>query len=324
MVSGVNTEVAYLHEPVGDYTGTPTDSDYKIPGIGTTIEELAIDNALSRMRVPNAAQAADTVAGNFEGAFNVNFTLGNPWWLNHVFGGPPTAGGESSAPYTYTWDFDTGRVQSSRWYIGANFYNNTVERVLKGVVFGGLQIQCQVGETVQVDLTGFYGDEERNSSITPGSTPSEQADPLVFHGATLEVPSSSELKKLQDFTLDIQTGARPTQGMGSRKPLDAVMGAIETELTANKVLTETNQLALAYGNSTAPVSGRMDGAADGTARFQAGSSSDTAMEFQMTGVKPNDYSWNNVGNAEEDLSESITYYVNKVSALAESSQDTAR
>ncbi|WP_136690078.1 phage tail tube protein [Halorhabdus amylolytica] len=323
MVSGVNTEVAYLHEPVDDYTGTPTDSDYKIPGIGTTVEELAIDNALQRIRVPNAAQAAETVAGNFEGAFNVNFTLGNPWWLNHVFGGPPEAGGESDAPYTYTWDFETDRVQSSRWYIGANFYNNTVERVLKGVVFGGLQVQCQVGETVQVDLTGFYGDEERNSSITPGSTPDEQANPLVFHGATLEVPSSSELKKLQDFTVDIQTGARPVQGM-QRKPHDAVMGAVETELSVNEVLTETDQLALAYGNSNAPVNGRMDGAADGTVRFDGPPSGNTAIEFQMTGVKPNDYSWNNVGNAEENLSEAITYYVNKVSALAESSQDTAR
>jgi len=148
MVSGVNMEVAYLHEPVDDYAGTPTDDDYKIPGIDTTIEELAINNALSRLRTLNDPQVSETVAGNFEGAFNVNFVLGNPWWLNHVFGGPPTDGGESSAPYTYTWDFESGRVQSSRWYIGANFFNNTVERVLKGVVFGGLQIQCQVGETV--------------------------------------------------------------------------------------------------------------------------------------------------------------------------------
>lgn len=323
MVSGVNADLAYLHEPVDDYTGTPTDDDYKIPGIGATIEDLAIDNALSRLRSFGDPQAVSTVAGNFEGAFSVSFTLGNPWWLNHVFGSPPAAGSESEAPYSYTWEFDDLYPQSSRWFVGVNFRQNAVERILKGVVFGGLQIQCQVGEDVEATLTGFYGDEERNSSITPGSTPDEQADPLVFHGMSLEVPNSTQIQRIQDLTLDIQTGARPQQDM-SRKPFGAAMGAVETDLTANKIISEDNQLALAYGNSNAPVNGRMDGAADGTLRFEAGSSSDTAMEFQMEGIKPNDYAWDNVGNAEEDIQESITYYVNQVKAVAESSQDTAR
>jgi hypothetical protein len=323
MVSGVNADIAYLHEPVDDYAGTPTDDDYKIPGIDTTIEEVALDNQLERLSRPDDPQTAQTVAQNFEGAFSVSFTLGNPWWLNHVFGGPPTAGGESSSPYTYTWEFETGTVQSSRWYIGANFYNNTAERVLKGVVFPDLEVSCEIGNTVDVSLNGFYADEELNTSITPGSTPDEQAEPLVFHGASLEIPNSSQLQKLQDFTVTVSSGARAMRSF-DRKPVDAVMGNVETEISATKVLTETDQLTLAYGNSTAPASSGVDGAAEGTARFEGSPSGSTAVEFQMSGITPNDLGWDNIGNADENLNESITYYVDRVKAVGESAQDSAR
>lgn len=323
MVSGVNAELAYLHEPVNDYRGTPTDDDYKIPGIDATVEEVTLENQLERLSAPNDPQTTEAVAGNFEGAFSVSFTLGNPWWLNHVFGGEPTAGDESSEPYSYTWEFQKGTVQSSRWYVGVNFFNNTAERVLKGVVFPDLEVSCQVGEMVEVTLNGFYADEEVNTSITPGSTPDEQAEPLVFHGASLEIPDSSKMQKLQDFSVTISSGARAMRGM-DRKPVDAVMGNVETEISATSVLTETDQLALAYGNSTAPATSGVDGAANGTVRFEGRSSRSTAMEFQLTGVTPNDYNWNNIGNAEDNLTESATYYVNRVKAVAESAQDTAR
>jgi hypothetical protein len=316
MVSGANATVAYLHEPEGDYTGSPSDTDYKVPGIDCTIDEVSIDNALDRLRTPGDPEAADTIATSFEGAFTISFTLGNPWWLNHVFGAPPTGTGP------YTWEFESGTVQSARFYVGVDFINGTAERVLKGVVFGGLQLQCEVGNTVQAQLTGFYADEQRNSSITPGSTPSEGDDPLVYHGATIEVPNSTTLQKIQDFTLDIQTGARPAQGL-DRKPVEAVMGAIEHELTVNKVVTSTDQLNPAYGNTTAPAT-TVDGAANATIEFQGAASSGTRQEYQLTHVTPNDYNWQNIGNPEEDISEAITYYVDSITAVAESNDSGPR
>jgi len=32
MTGGSNVDVAFVHEPVGDYAGSPMDSEYKTPG----------------------------------------------------------------------------------------------------------------------------------------------------------------------------------------------------------------------------------------------------------------------------------------------------
>lgn len=321
MTGGGNTQVGYLHEPAGNYMGAPTDNDYKTPGRDASLTEISFSNAVQRLYGFAQTEAVDSVATIFEGAISVDFALANPWWHNHLFGGAPTDGGEGSAPYSYTWSMGTGQVQSSRWFAGVDYFGGTAERELKGVVFGGLTVTCNVGEVPRVQLTGFYGDETKNTSLTPGNQPQEQADPLVFHGGTLEIPTSTSFAKIQSATLNVATGARPQRGW-QRAPVDAVMGAVETSLDVSKIVTGTNELELAYGGSTEPASGDVAEAATGKLEFA--SSGDTLMRYDLSDITPDEYDWPDFGNPETDVTEDITFAVEGIEAYAESSQSSAR
>ncbi|WP_135851299.1 phage tail tube protein [Halorussus salinus] len=320
MPTGTTTRIAYLHEPTDDYMGSPTDTDYKTPGLDCVVEEIGLDNALRRMRTPGDAETTAALAGNFSGAITVSFTLANPWWKNHVFGGPPTANGESSAPYAYDWSVAPGEVQSSRWYTGIDYSEVTAERVLKGVVFSDMQVNLTAGEPVEVTLTGFYGDEETNATLTPGSQPSEQATPLRFHGGSLSIPDSSTVNRVQSASLSMKTGARP-QTDTSRHPVAAVMGAVETTLNVRDVVTDTDQLELAYGGSSAPETA-VDGASAAT--LDLSSPDATGLTYDLSGVTPDTYSWEQWGDLDADAIENTTYVVNSVTATAESDQSEAR
>lgn len=320
MPTGSTTRVAYLHEPTNDYMGSPSDSDYKTPGLDCVVEDIQLDNALRRMRKPGDAEIIEAMAGDFSGAITVSFTLGNAWWKNHVFGGQPVAGGESSAPYTYEWAIQPGEVQSSRWYTGIDYSQATAERELKGVVFSDMEINLQSGEPVEVVLTGFYGDEQKNASLTPGSQPSEQATPLRFNGGSLSVPDSTALNRVKEAKLSVSTRARPQTDM-SRHPVAAVMGAVETTLEVRDVVTDTNQLELAYGSSSSP-DASVEGASAATLALT--SANTTAMTYDLSGVTPESYSWEQWGNLDADAIENVSYVVNSVTATAESDQSSAR
>lgn len=313
--------IAYLHEPSGDYLGTPTDTTYKVPGKNPVVEDLSFENALTRMRYPDDPEVLDAVAQTFEGAISLTWTQTTPWYLNHVFGQAPSDGGESSAPYTYTWDWTNYLVDSSRWYFGLEAGSATTEREIKGAVFGSLSYDLSIGDEVRVSVTGFYGDEAKNTSVTPGTLQGKDVSPMVFHGGSLSIPTSTAIVKPQSATLDITTNVRPQRGW-DRKPKDAVLGAVETNLSLSDIYTDTDQLSLAYGNSSAPAtSSGVDGAADGELAFTSGGTN--ALTWDMTGITHNTYGWSELANRDADSLEDNEYIVNQVSPTAESAESGA-
>lgn len=320
MTGGGTANVAYLHEPVGDYGGAPTDSDYKAFGRDQRVTELSFDNALQRLRNPADPEAVETIATTFEGAVSVECVLGNPWWLNHLLGDEPVAGGEASAPYSYTWTPTTGRVQSARVFVGVDYLNGVTERQLEGVVFTEAELSLSIGEPVTLTLTGFYGSETPNASLTPGSTPEEQATPLIYHSGSLDIPTGTTVAKPQDATLTVATGARPHRGW-EREPIDAVIGGVETDLSLSKIITSTSQRNLGYGSSAGPQD-RVSGAADATLAFTTPGA--TGFTVTMGGVTPGGYAWTNVGDPDADVLEDIDYVVETVEMTGESAQSSAR
>lgn len=316
--------IAYKHEPAGNYMGSPSDSTYKIPGKDPTAEEISIDNALMRMGIPTDPETVDAIAGTFEGAISLSWTETTPWYLNHVFGGAPSKSG--SGPYTYTWTFPSGadsdwRVQSSRWFIGLNYDgSNSCERELKGVVFTDYQQELSIGSEVRTTVTGFYGDEEKNTSLSPGSIDGTDAEPMVFHGGQLEIPDSTGLTRIQSATVQTTTGARPQRDM-SRKPVDAVLGNVETTLTVRKHMTDTDMLELAYGGSSSPAT-TVSGEADGKLVF--GTSGTPQLDREFTDVTPNTYGWQDVLNRDADMNEDIEFVINSEQAVATSDASSAK
>ena len=292
-------ELSWLREPVDDYGGSPTDSDYKAGGKDVTVDTLSIDNALSQLD-DFGAEAAEYVETNFDGALALSgtATIDTIWMLNHVYGSPPTQSG--TGPYTYTWAPDTIRVQSARFFVGLDYLNGFAERAIKGVVLPEFELTNQIGETSTFTATGFYKDEELGSSATPGSAPTP-GDPFVFHGGSFDYDGTTQVK-MQEATLSINTNAR-AQRDWERKPVDAVLGNIEYSLTPTKVVTQTNLLTDAYGNSTAPATS--PNALSEKAATLALSNGSDDLDLDCSGMKVGSHDWESIGNAEEDKTESV-------------------
>ncbi len=320
MTGGGTSNAAYLHEPAGNYMGSPSESTYKVPGKNLRVDDISIENALQRMNQLESPEAREYLEGNFEGAFAVSFVPTMPWYHTHVFGESPSAGGESSAPYSYTWTPTTGRVQSSRWYVGADFLDATAERELKGVVFPQMSVTCRQGDPVEVSLTGLFGDETTNTSLTPGSKTGPGRTPLIFHGGSLAIDGSTQTK-MDEATLDVNTNIR-FQRDWSRHPVDAVIGTVETTLDMSKTSTGTSNLELAYGSSGSTSPQTTIGGVDGGLKFTT--PGDAMLEYQFAGVRADSYNWQNVGAPdEEDILEDVTWQIDSVTAYAESGEASA-
>lgn len=312
MTGGGAGSLAWVHEPSQDYRGSPTDSDYKAFGIDQEVADLTIENAIQQLR-NFSVEAKDAIETTFEGAFEVTgtMTLDTCWFLNHVFGSEPTQSG--SGPYTYKWAIETQHVQSSRVYVGLQALDGFAERELKGVVCPQFEVDNSTGETTTFTATCFYGDEELATQATPGSEPTTSSDPFVFHGGSFDVDGAT-LKKMNSATLTIATGAHPLRGW-ERKPTDATFGEADHSLSASKIVTTTDLLTDAYGNSTAPTTSpnSVDSA---PAQLVLGNGSDT-LTLDMPRVTPDSHSWNDIGNADEDKTDSIDPAVQEVTAELE-------
>jgi hypothetical protein len=304
-------QLAYVHEPPGNYRGSPTDTAYKGFGYNPTLDDLSFERAITRLGLPSGPETVDTLAQRFEGAFGISFVpSGDPWYLDHFFGTEPTGGG-SSAPYTFGWTPELGGLNSARVFAGVDHLNGTAERELEGVVFGNLSIDFAEGEDVRFSATGFYADEQLNTSLTPGSVAQPSGTPLAFHGFQLDIDGSTQAK-VQSATLDLVNNARGIRGADPH-PLDAVTGSFETTLDVDKIYTGTGQTEFAYGGGTT-TSDRVPGA---TGQIQFTTPNSTSLFANLSGVTPDSYAWQDLLDRDADLTENISYVVESVSVEAQ-------
>jgi hypothetical protein len=300
MTSAGSAQVAYA--PETKYLGALKDSDgdgtpeYFQPFKDITVGEASLDNALSRIRDPDSAEPVGSIAQNFSGALNVSGTLADQNWLDLVFNDGGTG-------------FTTGRMPSSSWFLGVDYLDGTCERVAKGAVVTQADINYQQGSNVTVDLQLIYGDESKNTSLTPSNiqTPTS-SDVYAGHGAELSVSGTGQTK-LQSATLSLPTGARFHRG-ADRHPVDAVIGEVNPELTADATFTGPDTLEVAYGGTT-PAS--MLSSVDGSLSFTNGAG--TTLTFNLTGMKPNNYNWADLVSADTDLGEPTTYFIDSVGVV---------
>ncbi|MFC4549380.1 MULTISPECIES: phage tail tube protein [Halorussus] len=298
MTGAGTSTVAYGIESsfMGSVVDDDTDSspDYYLPGKNVTIEEIELSNQLQRIRDPDSVESVESIEGNLEGAFSASWIAKHWNHHNFIFNDAGTG-------------FAPGLAASSRWYLGIDYLTGTAERELIGVVPTQYQIRYEQGGPVRVSVTCIYADEKLATSITP-STIEDPGTVYQWHGTSLDVNTTTQAK-LQSSTLQISNIARFQRGSG-RKPIDAVIAAPEASLSADTTMTETDQLALAYGaaGSTAP----QDSVGGVSASFAVTNGGGTTKTFNLSEVTPDTYNWSDLVSAENDMNENLDYQVNGV------------
>ncbi|AFZ74564.1 phage tail tube protein [Natronobacterium gregoryi] len=277
--------------------GEPT---FVEPGIDPQVEELDLQRQLERVRRPDDPIPLTSLAQNLEGAASVSFVLTDDNWHDLVF--------EDGL-------IEKGLRPSARWHFGVDLIEGTVERITLGTVVTQVQIQYQQDQNVRVTLTMLYGDEvggdsdEANEFDPTDVERPAKSDVFASHSTSLEIDDAAVETYLQSAGLTISNLARFRRGAGFH-PVDAVPGAVEPDLSTNATFTESDRRDIAYGGSTPAT---MLDEIDATLEFDRDDGSDP-IAYDLE-VKPDNYAWNDLVQADTDLGEDINWHVSHVEAV---------
>jgi len=311
MTGAGTTSVAWTRED--SYSSLPSSPTYVYPGRDVAVNTVELQNALQRSRLPDDNEAIEAIAQQLEGALELEYDLVHPWVLTDVFVSEHT---DSDSDGVLEWSMGAGQMPTSRWFIGVDVGSSTCERELKGAATTQLQIQISEGSNVRVTQTIVYGDEEKASSMTPGSIEGGDQSPYVYHGGSLTVDGTTQ-KKMQEATLELTNNGSLDRGW-ERKAIDAVAGDAEYNLSASKIADDSisSNVTTAYGNSTAPTStSGIDGV---TGEIPLTRGDGDQITFSLSGVRPDTYGWDNIPpTGDERVQEAMELYPNRVTATAD-------
>lgn len=274
-----------------DIPGAPT---YYEPGRDPIITDLELDRAVERLRAPSQVFADTSVAQNLEGAFGVEFVMDSNRQSDvHdiVFTDP------GGSPI-----LQPGRAATSRWFVGVDYISATAERELRGCVPLDYTVTYTQGDTIRVQITMAYADEVTNTSITPTSISEADGSPASFHGADFTIDGTTQSKE-QSVTLNVSNLSRFERG-SDHIAVDAVVAGATVSLDLETILSETDQLELAYGGSTQTsttadqtlVSGSCAYSADGT----------TITTYDLSGLAVDTHAWQDAIAADPSTTERLT------------------
>jgi hypothetical protein len=281
----------------GGVGGTPT---YYNLGPNVQVETAEVTRNLLEQSLPGQVEDADALAQRLDGQLGVSAVVNSDDYHRLIFNDGFTG-------------FTNGRAQSAEWYLGADLIGPTVERQIQGWAPQSASVQYNgTTDAVRVTLQGFYATEDLNTSITPGSITNLTPDNAVpGHGATLDIDGTT-ISRLQSATVSFENIARPQFDSNSPIAVDAVTGNISQSVSMTGVVTNTNQLELAYGSSSATsIQDYVDSVPITLALDHDGGA---VADYTLETCKVDGYNWNDLVNDDNDLNESIDWFATGVTA----------
>jgi hypothetical protein len=286
-------ETSYL----GGIESTPT---YYNPGTNVQTQTTEVNRNLLPMLFPGEVEASDFLAQQFDGQFGVSFVLHNDDFHRLVFNDANTG-------------FTSGTANSAVWYLGVDHLNGTVERELQGWVPQTCDITYSgTTEAVRITMSGPYGDEKENTSITPGTIENMNTGTEVpGHGAALNI-GGSRVTKLQSATISLTEITRLIRDSNDPRPVEAVAGALSQSIDMTAVYDGNELYERALGSSGA--ASLEDFVDSSTASLVLDRDGQTIADYEFGTVKPNTYNWQDLVNNDADLNESVTFNATDITA----------
>jgi len=277
--------------------GTGTDPTYREPGTNVEVQTAELSRNLLEIVAPGDVETQTFLAQNLEGQLSVSFILKNDEFHRLVFNDGFTG-------------FTSGLANSAEWYLGVDYVGGTTERQIQGWAPATAEIAYNgATEAVRVTLTGPYGDEQKNTSITPG-TISDAGDEVPGHGAEFSI-NNTTVSKAQSATLSFESISRLQRGT-SQKPIEAVAGNVTSSIDIQDIYDGPAQYELALGGPGASSIQTDVDEVTGSLTFSDGT--DDVATYDLARVAPDTYGWQDLVNNDADLNESITYNAAGVTA----------
>lgn len=277
--------------------GTAADPTYREPGTNVQVQTAELSRNLLEILAPGDVETQSFLAQNLAGQLGVSWILKNDEFHRLVFNDSFTG-------------FTNGNANSAEWYLGVDYIGGTTERQIMGWVPATCTVEYNgPTETVRVTATGPYGDEDKNTSITPG-TIDKAGSEVPGHGASLSIAGTVQTK-LQSATLSFEQIARLQLGP-SQKPIDAVAGNVQQSVDMAAIYDGPELYERALGSTgVSAVQETIDEVA-GTLTFSDASA--TIADYSFTSVAPDTYNWQDLVNNDADLNEALLFRATGVTA----------
>ena len=262
------------------------------PGEGVDVTDATLDRQLIDNPQSNDARGDGSVEGNVRGTWAVTFDYAGTNWHQWAF---PASGPVELAP--------NGLVPTATIYLGANLPGNETDqdRFLAGAAVESMSLTYTEGDTLSVELSGFYFDEPEVGG-THGDAPTDaeiqgpsKSDIVTAAGFDLQVAGAS-IDNLQSVTLSV-SGMASERSQQSQYPSDVVVGNLDQNLSVTAILSDNTLRERTYGSDTAaePVSQVDETTASATATARDG----TTDTYNLTRVQPSTTSWESLTSSEE-------------------------
>jgi len=277
--------------------GVAADPTYYEPGANIQVQEAELSRNLLEILAPDDPEAQDFLSTFIEGQLSVSFILRDDDYHRLLFNDGFTG-------------FTSGLANSAEWYLGVDYIGGTTERQIQGWAPATAEIAYNgTTEAVRVTITGPYGDEEQNTSITPG-TVQRAGDEVPGHGASLSI-DGTDVAKLQSATVAFSQVSRLQRGADPR-PLDAVAGNVQEDVSMTAIYEGPERYELALGSSGATATQDSVDAVPATLSFDIGGS--TVADYSFATTKVDTYDWTDLANNDADLEEDIGFLATGVTA----------
>jgi len=294
-----SSTVAFV--PESSYNTTPGSPTYYLPGTNIQVETAEIDRNLLRLSLPGNVEDDDAIAQRLDGQLSVSFVAQNDDFHRILFNDSNTG-------------FTSGRSASAEWYLGVDLLDgSTVERQIQGWSPTSAEITYSGStEAVRVTMTGFYAEEDTNTSITPGSiTNNSTGNEVPGHGAKLEFDSTT-VSKLESATVRFESISRPLFDSTDPIATDAVTGDVQETVNMTGVFEGSTYLEYAYGSSGASTIEDFVSSISSTLTLDHDGS--TIADYSFTDAKPRTYNWESLVDNSADLSEPVEWWATGVTA----------
>lgn len=284
-------EQSYL----GGTADTPT---YRLPGTNVQPNTVELSRNLVEIVAPDDVEVQKYLATQLEGQLDISFVLKNDEFHRMVFNDNYTG-------------FTSGLVNSAEWYLGVDYRSGTTERQIKGWAPATATIEYAGPDTpVRVTLSGPYGDEETNTTITPG-TIDDPGDEVPGHGTSLTIDGTSFDDRLQSAALSFEGLSELIRG-ASQTPIEATARVPSESVEIEHIYDGPELYEQILGTSGATSTQESVDAVTGSLSFSADAT--TRADYSFDRIKPDTYDWQDLANGDADLKENVTLLASGITA----------
>jgi hypothetical protein len=297
-MTGAGSAAPVAWAPETSYLGgTEASPTYREPGANVRVQRAELSRNLLAILAPDDPEAQDYLSTFIEGQLSVSWILKNDEFHRLLFNDGFTG-------------FTSGLANSAEWYLGVDYLGGTTERQIKGWTPATAEIAYNgTTEAVRVTITGPYGDEETDESISPG-TVQRAGDEVPGHAATLSI-DGTDVTKLQNATVAFSQISRLQRGADPR-PLDAVAGNVQEDVSMAAIYSGPERYELALGSAGATATEDTVDAVPATLSFDVDGS--TVAEYSFATTKPDTYDWSDLASNDADLQEDIAFLATGLTA----------